>query len=57
VTAKREAKPRVKDGRGPIVLPIPFEEAVANLLKVKPPPEKKKRGTRSDEDNARRSKE
>ena len=27
-------------------LRIPFEEAVADLLKVKPPPEKKRRGGR-----------
>ena len=35
------ASPKVRKDK--IKLPVPFEEAVGDILKVKPPPEKKKR--------------
>jgi len=39
--SKETQKSRTRSDR--IKLPIPFEEAASDILKVKPPPEKKKR--------------
>ena len=46
-------KKEKKNGRErPVSLhPLKFEEAVADLLKVEPPPEKKRRGSREERQN------
>jgi hypothetical protein len=37
--------------------PVPFEEAVSDILKVKPPPEKKRRGGKATKQKAKRESE
>ena len=41
---KEELKKGPRRREPPSVRPVPFDETVADVLKVKPPPEKKRRG-------------